>query len=78
MRKNENMANEENKSQSKIGMTAKDKRQIFFSKLLQKNFFKISLLIIATAFIAIGISRGENTLVLQKAVRICMECIGLG
>ncbi|MBD5435726.1 MAG: hypothetical protein HDR36_04310 [Treponema sp.] len=72
------MANAENKSQSEFGLLAKDKRQCSFSKLLQKNFFKISLLLIATAFIAIGILRGENTLVLQKAVRICMECIGLG
>ncbi|MDE6719409.1 MAG: hypothetical protein K2J68_06080 [Treponemataceae bacterium] len=72
------MANAENKSQSEFGLLAKVKWQSCFSKLLQKSFFKISLLLIATAFIAIGISRGENTLVLQKAVRICMECIGLG
>ncbi|MDE7291954.1 MAG: hypothetical protein K2N58_07905 [Treponemataceae bacterium] len=72
------MAKAKNKSQSEFGLPAKDKWQSCFSKLLQKNFFKISLLLIATAFIAIGISRGENTLVLQKAVRICMECIGLG
>lgn len=72
------MANAKNKSQSEFGLLAKDKWQSCFLKLLQKNFFKISLLLIATAFIAIGILRGENTLVLQKAVRICMECIGLG
>lgn len=72
------MANAENEAQGKFGMTAKNRRQNFFSELTQKNFFKISLLLIAAAFIAIGISRGENTLVLQKAVRICMECIGLG
>ena len=72
------MTNAENKSQSKIGMSAKDRRHNFFSKLPQKKFFKISLLLVAAAFIAIGILCGENTLVLQKAVRICMECIGLG
>lgn len=46
--------------------------------LLHNVFFKISLLIIAAAFIFIGILRGEHTIVLQKAIRICMECIGLG
>lgn len=72
------MANAKNKSQSEFGLPAKDKWQNSFSELSQKNFFKISLLLIAAAFIAIGILRGENMLVLQKAVRICMECIGLG
>lgn len=25
-----------------------------------------------------GISRGEPSVVLEKAVRVCMECIGIG
>lgn len=32
----------------------------------------------ALAFIAIGIMRGEHLEVLGKAVRICLECIGIG
>lgn len=32
----------------------------------------------AAAFLAIGICRGEAALILQKAVTICLECIGLG
>ena len=27
---------------------------------------------------AVGISRGEMAVVLEKAVNICMECIGIG
>lgn len=27
---------------------------------------------------AVGISRGEMTVVLKKAVNICLECIGIG
>ena len=30
------------------------------------------------ALIAVGIVRQEYVLVLQKAVRICLECIGIG
>lgn len=58
--------------------TANDNRHCFRLNLVQKNLFKIALLIVSTAFIAIGIVRGEVSLILQKAVRICMECIGLG
>ena len=32
----------------------------------------------AAAMIAVGIVRQEYVLVLQKAVRICLECIGIG
>ena len=36
------------------------------------------LLALAAAFIFIGIFRGEPGLILQKAIRICLECIGIG
>ncbi len=35
-------------------------------------------LAIACAFIWYGAARGEITVVLNKAVNICLECIGLG
>ncbi|MGN6711179.1 CD1871A family CXXC motif-containing protein [Anaerocolumna jejuensis] len=42
--------------------------------------FKIQGLtcIIAAIFLVYGISRGEMEIVLNKAVNICLECIGLG
>ena len=36
------------------------------------------LLLSAAALIAVGLARQEHLEVLQKAVRICLECIGIG
>ncbi len=30
------------------------------------------------ALIIVGVSNGETVIVLQKAIKICMECIGIG
>ena len=38
----------------------------------------ISLLLLGIGMIVLGILRGEAETVFQKAVRICMECIGIG
>lgn len=39
---------------------------------------KIAALITGGGFIALGIFRGEVNDILMKAVRICLECIGIG
>lgn len=36
-------------------------------------FFAIGIL-----FIIIGVVNGEGAVVFQKAIRICLECIGIG
>ena len=36
------------------------------------------LLALAVCCILWGLWRGEARIILQKAVRVCMECIGLG
>ena len=36
------------------------------------------VLILSLCFIAIGLIRSEHLVVLQKAVYICLECIGIG
>lgn len=38
---------------------------------------RIVVIIAAAAFILIGVNRGEVSIVLRKAVRICLECIGV-
>jgi hypothetical protein len=36
------------------------------------------LLIVGVVFMCIGVLRGEQAIVLKKAVNICLECIGIG
>ncbi len=43
-----------------------------------KAVIHAALLATAAAFLAFGLRRGEAAVVLQKAVNICFECIGLG
>lgn len=44
-------------------------------KLLLTRFF---FLITSLSFLGIGIWNEEFLIVLQKAVKICLECIGIG
>lgn len=39
---------------------------------------RLVLLALACSLIAIGLSQSEALMVLQKAVKICLECIGIG
>lgn len=43
-----------------------------------KTSVRTSGLLVAFAFIVYGLLRGEAGVVLNKAVNICLECIGLG
>ena len=43
-----------------------------------KNKIKYILLILAVLSCAFGIYSGEMQVVLGKAVRICLECCGIG
>lgn len=42
------------------------------------RFVQAGILVLAVLFIAVGIGRQEHLMVMQKAVRICLECIGIG
>lgn len=39
---------------------------------------RLMLLLGAVTSIFFGVWRGEVSLIFQKAIRVCMECIGLG
>lgn len=44
----------------------------------KKRFLSGFVLLLALAFLCFGTQRGEAAIVLNKAVNICLECIGLG
>lgn len=45
---------------------------------LYRIVIPVLILFIAVAFIIIGVLRNEHSVVLNKAIHICLECIGLG
>lgn len=42
------------------------------------SLIRTGLLLLAAVFVVLGVLREENAVVLQKAVNICLECIGIG
>lgn len=47
-------------------------------KIYLKTYGKYALVAIACLFIFVGVLREEHLVVLQKAINICLECIGVG
>lgn len=43
-----------------------------------KKILPVLILALSICLVIFGIFRGEAELVIEKATRICMECIGLG
>ncbi len=44
----------------------------------KKRIVRFMMLSVGIGMIAYGVSRGEVSVVLNKAINICIECIGLG
>ena len=44
----------------------------------KKAIVQSALLLAAVLMIGFGIWRGEADMVLAKAIRLCMECVGIG
>lgn len=45
---------------------------------MRKSSAAIVLLILAGVLTAAGLALGQNSMVLAKAARICLECVGIG
>lgn len=55
--------------------TKKEKREKNVNSI---RIIRFLVLFLAVAFLAVGVARKEYIEVLQKAVKICLECIGIG
>ena len=42
------------------------------------NIIRAAVFAVALAFFCIGLASGEAAVVLRKAMRVCLECIGVG
>lgn len=45
---------------------------------IKTNILRITFLVLSVLFLGIGIKNEEFISVLQKAVAVCLECIGIG
>ena len=45
---------------------------------MKRTWIAVGVLCLGAVFVAVGVTRGEAATVLQKAVMICMECVGIG
>lgn len=45
---------------------------------LKKNRAGIAVLVLALALIGYGLTKNQQKSVMNKAIRICMECVGIG
>ena len=44
----------------------------------KKTAAQITLLLAGAAMLCFGIWRGEAEMVLSKAIKLCLECVGIG
>lgn len=45
---------------------------------IKKSVLQLALLVVGIAMLSFGALRGEADTVLAKAIRLCLECVGIG
>ena len=45
---------------------------------IRKSVLQLVLLVVGVAMLSFGVLRGEADTVLAKAIRLCLECVGIG
>lgn len=44
----------------------------------KRTAMQVLLLLVGLAMLYLGVQRGEAEAVLNKAIRLCLECVGIG
>lgn len=58
--------------------SAYDKEGGIMKTMVRSVWFPVGLMVLGAGLVALGVWRGEAAVVLRKAIRICLECIGIG
>lgn len=58
-------------------------KQVFYGReyivfRIKKSVLQLALLVVGVAMLSFGALRGEADTVLAKAIRLCLECVGIG
>lgn len=60
-------------------MDSENKREVTLKlKAVRKSAVQITLLLCGIVMLCFGAWRGEAETVLGKAIRLCLECVGIG
>ena len=54
------------------------KKGVFRMLRVKKTVLQLALLVIGAGMLCFGALRGEADTVLAKAIRLCLECVGIG
>lgn len=55
-----------------------ERKGVIKMDIQKKTAMQIGLLLLAFGMIGYGIWRGETDIVLGKAIKLCLECVGIG
>lgn len=53
-------------------------KEVIVIEIRKKNSMQIGFLALALVFVIYGAFRGEVDTVLSKAIKLCLECVGIG
>lgn len=67
-----------NVKRNKIEMRCAQMKYIGNNSFKIRQLLRILLIGIGISFIYIGANRGEVSAVFDKAIRLCLECVGIG
>ena len=59
-------------------MRCRKSERVRMMKVDRKATVQIALLLAGVAMLCFGVWRGEAVTVLSKAIKLCLECVGIG